>query len=308
MHIIFGSKDPSKKASVRLRKKGDLYYSASNYNLIVKDDAELTLGEFIGALELGGPFWESAKSDGAIPPPYVLDEELALCRACRESAKVPCALFQNPKAERPPDASTCELVKALLWRPPGRKEARHSCNVVRALRDMTETPAEARFYDLYIWEAMHRSVVFENAPKVLERAYSGELTAEIDESWGGGELGSLSWLSWAHEELMHQLRRPALVPQVVLNFVLTSDLPEDHPDKHFFDSDVGRVDFFFLDSRGKHIIEIDGPYHHSSEEEYTRVLRRDRTLRRQGYWVHRFSNMEVMQAKDFHAFAWELFY
>ena len=83
---------------------------------------------------------------------------------------------------------------------------------------------------------------------------------------------------------------PTLIPQVGLNFVDAENLPDGHPDKQFYESNVGRADFMFFDFEGRpHIVEIDGPYHHRSEEDYTTLLRQDRTLRRKGYHVHRFS-------------------
>jgi hypothetical protein len=169
-----------------------------------------------------------------------------------------------------------------------------------------DTPEEVKFYDLYLSHALDKA--YTQAQQVMQRAYDGRLIADFQNQGVPAELGDSAWHNLVANRLMDTLTLPALIPQVVLNFLVTTDLPEHHPDKRFFDSNVGRVDFFFLDYAGKHIVEIDGPYHHQSEEQYTRVLRRDRTLRTLEYHVHRFSNMEVRQAKDFQAFAWELFY
>jgi hypothetical protein len=305
MHIIFGCKNPSQRAP-RLRKKGDLFYSASNYNLIIDDDrlSELTLGEFLRVLDFG-TIWEPMELDGVFEEPAkILEDDLRPCSACQKSTKVACALFQNPAVKARPDTTLPDFVKATTWRK-GADGRLDLCRLVQPLLDMTETPAERRFYELYL----HYSLSLYNAQPhdLLRSAYSGDLFAHTRGWEHPFEVGDDSWMFHLHERLLALPTAPAFIPQVVLNFVDAESLPEGHPDKEFYDSNVGRADFMFFDNSGKHIVEIDGPYHHRNDEDYTRLLRQDRTLRRQRYHVHRFSNLEVVQAKDFYAFAWELF-
>jgi hypothetical protein len=99
---------------------------------------------------------------------------------------------------------------------------------------------------------------------------------------------------------------PALLPQTVLNFVRIADLPPDHPDLNFFEGNVGRVDFAFVLKGERHIVEVDSAIHRATERSYTSKLRIDRTLRDQGWHVHRFTSLEVKEAKDFEEFAWKL--
>jgi len=298
MHIIFGSKDPS-DSTPRLRKKGDLYYSESNYNLMVEDDDAATLAGFIRALDFGKPIDEPEH------PLWLMENDFRWsCDGCWESANVPCLLLQRPAVHPPPDGSPKEVAQALGWAFRSN-EPFYACPITDRLLRMTETGAERRFYEMYFWHMIAPVAGF-----LLEAAYRPDFSQGLRKAGRKRdvEIGGSGWRAALHEGLMRNLGSPALIPQVLLNFVSIKNLPDDHPDKHFFDSNEGRVDFFFLDGRGKHIVQIDGPYHHSSAAEYTKVLRRDRTMRKQGYWVHRFSNMEVMQAEDFRTFEWEFFY
>jgi hypothetical protein len=170
---------------------------------------------------------------------------------------------------------------------------------------MTETAAEAKFYKLYLRAALPQFHFEDLMAQLYEPLFSKLLRARGYKKHY--EVGSQTWFSIAWELLLGYLDCPALIPQVVLNFVNAENLPEDHPDKRFYDSDVGRVDFLFFDERGTHIVEIDGPYHHRNEDDYTHLLRQDRTLRGRGYHVHRFSNLEVMRAEHFRQFEKELF-
>jgi len=297
MHIIFGWRDPSRKVH-QLRKKGDLYYSESNYNLVVEDDHAATLGALIRAFYFGKPIDEPEH------PLWLMEDDLlGSCDACWESANVPCTLLQRPAAVAPPDGSSKEVAEAIGW-PYHSNERFYACPIIDRLLSMTETDAERRFYEMYFWH-----VIAALAGYLLEVAYRPDFSQGLRKAgWKSDiEIGGRGWAFAIYQNFLLNLDSPALIPQVLLNFVPIKDLPDDHPDKHFFESNEGRVDFFFLDGRGKHIVQIDGPYHHSSAADYTKVLRRDRTMRKQGYWVHRFSNMEVLQAETFRPFEWELF-
>jgi hypothetical protein len=303
MHIIFGCKNPSQRAP-RLRKKGDRFYSEANYNLYAEDEQPvIALSDFIEVMD-GGSVGLAARG-GAWG--HIREGDLSLCEGCQKANKVPCAMFLNPAASPPADASRAELVKAVAW-PRWSAEPLKWCPIIERLLTMTETAAERRFYELYFKFMLSNGLRPVRYQVLLVKAYAGTLTMFESGSVPSEEPGSESWMSVTWSHLVATLDLPALIPQVVLNFVGAEGLPSDHPDKRFYESNVGRVDFMFFDKKGSHVVEIDGPYHHRTEEDYARLLRQDRRLRKEGYHVHRFGNLEVMQAKEFNAFATELFF
>ncbi len=258
--------------------------------------SDVSLGDFLRTLKLGH-IWKSIEAEGDHEPLKALEDDFSrICRDCQDASGVACSLFQR-RPQGVPDATVKQLVGSSLWAASGVELS--LCKIVSDLLDMTETATERKFYEMYFQYCLRWS----RPREVLERAYRGELVDPVLRV----EPGDWTWMWNTHWSLLNLLGQPALIPQVVLNLIVTGDLPNDHPDKNFYDSNVGRVDFYFVSRSRKHIVEIDGGYHHRSEEEFTRLLKRDRTLRRQGYVVHRFSNLEVTKATDFDEFARELF-
>ncbi len=164
---------------------------------------------------------------------------------------------------------------------------------------MTETRWERRFYELYSAFAFQQAQG--RASEALQRA-----TADPSSAGLPTDVGSEEWAQFLWRHLMATLTVPALLPQTVLNFVRTADLPPDHPDLNFFEGNVGRVDFAFVRKGERHIVEVDSAIHRATQTSYTRRLRIDRILREQGWHVHHFSSLEVREAKDFEEFAWKL--
>jgi len=95
---------------------------------------------------------------------------------------------------------------------------------------------------------------------------------------------------------------PALVPEVWLNAVGPDRTVED--EKHLGENPQ-RVDFVMLANGKKCVIEIDGPSGHYADYDeithtysvneslYAKNLKIERSLRRQGWEIHRFANVEV---------------
>jgi hypothetical protein len=94
---------------------------------------------------------------------------------------------------------------------------------------------------------------------------------------------------------------PALIPEVWLAIVGRDKTLED---EKYLEEHPQRVDFVAFAGGQKVVIELDGKDHYSeqdaaldewvaSEEVYTRNLRIERSLRRQGWQIHRFSNLEA---------------
>ncbi len=94
---------------------------------------------------------------------------------------------------------------------------------------------------------------------------------------------------------------PALIPEVWLNAIGAERTEEDIA---HLSENPQRVDFVLFPEWKRCVIEIDGPSHYAtydeaarrydvSEELYTKNLRIERSLRRQGWDIYRFSNHEV---------------
>jgi hypothetical protein len=94
---------------------------------------------------------------------------------------------------------------------------------------------------------------------------------------------------------------PALIPEVWLPAVGSDKTLED---QEYVAERPQRVGFVLFSEGRKAVIEIDGPDHYSewdaalgewigSEKTYTRNLKIERSLRRQGWAIHRFSRYEA---------------
>jgi len=157
-----------------------------------------------------------------------------------------------------------------------------------------------RFHEKYVqcqWDRARRG--FESAVTEYVAA-NGAISA-----WGLDELISVMLLSF-----------PALIPEVWLAAVGFEKTLED---QEYLAEHPQRVDFVVFGQGRKAVIEIDGRDHYSewsapldeyiaSEEVYTRNLRIERSLRRQGWEIHRFSNYEArtVSASEFEKLLWEL--
>jgi len=291
--LMWGWLDPKERPAPRLVVKRQGTYSETNYNLLLDTDPErefrprdFELGQLVGAL--GGPLPHG--------PGRLLEEGRfsPLCDTCRRERSSPCHLFVKPwPGGWTRDVPFPDGVRSLVQRQPGR------CLILAELAGMTESRWERRFYELYFVFA------FQQAQR---RASQALQTAMADPSSTGlpTDVGSEEWTQSLWRHLVATLTVPALLPQTVLNFVRTADLPSDHPDLNFFEGNVGRVDFAFVRKGERHIVEVDSAIHRAAERSYTSNLRNDRTLRDQGWKVHRFSSLEVREAKDFEEFAWKL--
>jgi len=291
--LMWGWIDPKKRPPPRLVVKRQGVYSETNYNLLLDADPQresgpgnFTLGQLVTALGSSLPYG----------PGRLLEEGCLslLCDRCRRESSSPCRLFVKPW----PHGWTREVPfpggpRTLMQKEPGE------CPVLAKLADMTETQWERRFHELCVTSGFQR--VQGRAREVLERAVTDPSSAGLPT-----DVGSEEWTQSVWRELVATLTVPALLPQAVLNFVRTADLPSDHPDLHFFEGSVERVDFVFVHNGERHIVEIDDPVHHATDQAHTRNLRVDRVLRHQGWQVHRFSHLEVSEAEDFEGFAWEL--
>jgi very-short-patch-repair endonuclease len=103
---------------------------------------------------------------------------------------------------------------------------------------------------------------------------------------------------------------PALVPEAWLNYL--DPRVRTEADAAHLQQNPSRVDFVMLADGRKQVIEIDGPSHYAEYDEanrcytvseplYTKNLWIERSLRRSGWEIHRFSNWEVLncEVKEF---------
>lgn len=97
---------------------------------------------------------------------------------------------------------------------------------------------------------------------------------------------------------------PALIPETWLN-ALGQEKTE--ADVRHLAENPSRVDFVVFAKSRKYVIEIDGPSHYAdwdgekytiNQELYAKNLAIERSLRRQGWDIHRFANVEVERASD----------
>jgi hypothetical protein len=94
---------------------------------------------------------------------------------------------------------------------------------------------------------------------------------------------------------------PAAIPEVWLNYVGWDKTTED--EAHLAENPQ-RVDFVILAHGQKCVVEIDGPSHYAdydeqsrsyavNEHRYAKNLAIERSLRRHGWEIHRFANVEI---------------
>jgi hypothetical protein len=99
---------------------------------------------------------------------------------------------------------------------------------------------------------------------------------------------------------------PALVPEVWLNYAGWDKTAQEEA---HLNENPQRVDFVLLGEGKKCVVEVDGPSHYAeydegernytvSEPRYARNLKIERSLRRQGWEIYRFANIEVLGASD----------
>jgi hypothetical protein len=291
--LMWGWLDPKEKPPPRLVVKRQGTYSETSYNLLLDTDPErgsrprdFELGQFVTALGSLLPYG----------PGRLLEEGRfsTLCHRCRKEHSSPCHLFVKPW----PGGWTREVpfpdgTRSLMQRQPGR------CLIFEQLAGMTESRWERRFYELYLAFAFQQDQ--RRASHALQTAMADPYPAGLPT-----DVGSEEWTQSLWRQLVATLSVPALLPQTVLNFARTADIPSGHPDLHFFEGNIGRADFAFVRKGERHIVEVDAAIHRASERSYSRRLRIDRILQDQGWRVHRFSGLEVREAKDFEEFAWQL--
>jgi very-short-patch-repair endonuclease len=170
-----------------------------------------------------------------------------------------------------------------------------SCPGVDLLLGYCDTDSQKRFLNAYLLALYPRGFDFAfslaDGPQIIERS---------------DDFRRLELLHKTERlALDDQLSFPALIPEAWLNAIGAERTVED---EEHLDENPQRVDFVLFLERRRCVIEVDGPSHYAtfdeasrtyevSEERYTRNLRIERSLRRQGWEIYRFSNYEVRNAK-----------
>lgn len=157
---------------------------------------------------------------------------------------------------------------------------------------MCETSAEKKFLEKYLWVVGFKLFMKGAEDRYFLRGEDRDFS-DIHTLWDF----TTEWLD--------DLRYPALIPQVWLNFIWDRSLGAFDPEREYLDENPSRVDFIMLADGAKHVIEIDDPGHYATfkdgkytvnEEQYTKNLRIERRLRWDGWVVHRFSRWEILNA------------
>lgn len=149
----------------------------------------------------------------------------------------------------------------------------------------------------------------------LEQAYDEWCAASQDQASMNGTEWTSPALRFGDEDFIWRLADlvfdfPAAIPEVWLNYVGYDKTIED--EAHLAENPQ-RVDFVILADSRKCVVEIDGPSHYADYEEETRTytvnedryaknLAIERSLRRHGWEIYRFANVEVDRVTDDDAF------
>jgi hypothetical protein len=162
------------------------------------------------------------------------------------------------------------------------------CQFLTALRDFCP-PSQQAFFDKYLGGS------YSDWCRTSFESHFTEYTQEH---------GPVS--TWLAESMLDAtvLGFPALIPEVWLAAIGSDRTPDD---EEYLSEHPQRVDFVMFAKGAKWVIEVDGPSHYASYDEgmrfyaaneriYTKNLRIERALRRQGWRLHRFSNLEVAEA------------
>lgn len=247
----------------------------------------VTLGQFIHRFQLSDMV-EVIKR--AFDPEGIQGHPgMSICTPCQINAKRPCPIITEEKWTSKVDATMKELVQSLLRKDDVGPLA--SCGIINLLLRQNQTAAEQRFYVLYLHHVLRNQYRSTRSPS------EGSIAAL--ERWTKAMASGQEHIEYLLESwealLSDNLRYPAIIPQVWLNWV-----PRGHDDRQFYRRNPGRVDYVYLPGGGNAVVvEIDGGVHYRDEEAYGKTLRHERQLKKMGFEVYRLTNDEVNNASTF---------
>lgn len=163
------------------------------------------------------------------------------------------------------------------------------CGAYRRLLDFCDSLAQSSF--LRSWQALGRW-----NSRTMQYALRRLIEQREMSAWQVNRLIQAFYLDF-----------PALVPETWLNYL--DPRVKTEADSEHLQQNPSRVDFVMLADGRKHVVEIDGPSHYAefdeanrcyevSEQRYTKNLWIERSLRRWGWEIHRFSNWEVLRCEE----------
>jgi hypothetical protein len=252
--VMFGQAFPK----IRMVMRGGRQYFESTTN----DQLHITPRDFTDA--------------GTLTMAWALDH-LGQCEEAHEACEEWCPLLSE--YHEVTDEDTGEDWSGYGLYTKGRLDFTRCPGIVR-LRDHCQTEPQRRFFDLWC-EA--------NTKSLKDDWLAGE-------EWADDKPYALSFLA-----LQERLGFPALLPEVWLNYLGPEKTADD--ELHLSEN-PSRVDFVLFAKGRKCVIEIDGKSHYADynretnrwtpdERLYTRNLKIERSLRRQGWEIYRFSDLEV---------------
>lgn len=291
--VIMGAKRPDIR--LQLTDQGQQYYCINNRNLFVApshldQDGTYPLSSFL--LRRERPFRMSE------------NERIPLCEDC---AYEPCPMIvkqsRRKTAKRESGPSGYEVLTLSsdvdLWDRPNLD----ACAAVRSLLELCQTDIERKFLRLYYEMALGRWADRGDGWLMWENLLESRIP-DLNDWFDRQKNLPPPYRDPRHVSLaiLRGLTAPVLLPQVWINY-------EFGTEKRAYDPKLpGRIDFAFFWRGEKHAVEIDGPSHYArwnestrryevDEETYTATLEKTRNLRKLGWQVHRFSNLEVERAE-----------
>lgn len=315
--LIFGHSFPQLRLRVDSGKQ--YLYSSKNYNLYIPDDKwSLTEDGTFSLSDLDSQVVLSMMGEQA--PTFISDgpNDLMLPTCTGPGSERACQMLLE-RSEQYEDSSvesTLRLTRVNLHSSPQL----YQCPMLATLLGCLDTPAEKKFAEMYykwaiagVHKTYDRQLGELYQYNDLSRTYAAsirewqEQQLHIDpHDWSGGSFsrspGKLT------SGIMQSIKTPALIPQVWLNYTYDpTRSPEE--ERRLLHDMPRRVDFVFIKERVFHVVEIDGPSHYARYEEqrhkyevdeklYTRNLKAERILRRQGIQIHRISNWEILNATE----------
>lgn len=301
--IILGTKMP------QIRFHGDdsdrLFYSLTNQNLF-PTEKDFTSEGSLPAVFLFGRYIANNPEEFPFFGPDL--GQLPSCWRCVNGRQV-CPMLVKEVHQRPYKTEMSEdtaitVTKFELWEEP-RLDL---CPCLSTLMEETQTEAEKRLFQLYYLWAICGGMIApapNNDPGVAYYSdFEQRRYVEFIDEWEKRQLmlpDKLQRPEAVTSAIIKSILAPALLPQYWLRWQYDST---QKPTKESLEMS-SRADFVAFIDGERHVIEVDGPSHyarfdktantyHLDEEEYTRNLRMERNLAKNGWRVHRFSNWEVM--------------
>lgn len=284
--VIYGPNFP--KIRLQTRDGKQKVFSSTNKNLFLEsydltESGTFTVGQFL----IKSGEWDSRK-----------------CHSCNEF----CPLFIS-KMSYEEETNLAQIEESVEGTPEWE-----ACFVIKDLSQHMQSEVEKKWFLEYLnttykWcgETRWKEIAdkwneYSVSPTMSGDTWPGELREDLR-----AELDRSIRFSHASNLMKKAFFAPAPIPQVWLNYVPPWEIKRGSSMESHVRENPSRIDFLIISKGTLRIVEIDGPTHFGvfdqdlgrwiiDEQRYTRNLWIDRSLRKQGYQVHRFSSWEIMRS------------